>query len=650
MRLFATLIISLCSIIAMAQRFSFDNFLEAFAEEYAEQESFGEMIEELQALHENPLDVNTATPDQLRQIPFISEEQIDDIISYRLFNRGMRNLSELIGVASIDAQTRQWLMLFLRADQQVFEYHDTITVKRLLQNGKHELLTRLDVPLYYRAGYSYPPDQGGYLGPATSHRLQYRMTSMKHLSLGVQAKQDAGEPFRHNKGWDSYGFHFMLHNIRHMQTLVAGDYRLTFGEGLVMNNGFSIGKTPNLSSGIKARTGTDESRFLRGIATAWQWKGTTLTSWLSHRKLDATLNDNGDVSTIRNTGLHRTMSELNSKGNLQSTVAGADVTWRGRGFHVGATAYYQHYNRTLSPGNATYRRWYPRGRNFAVAGVHYGYAHPLFSFSGETAISSEHGGLASLNKLRWRASTRYSLTGSYRFYSYRYHSFYASALCENSEVQNESGAMLRLDAQPLDRLTVVMYADWFYNPWARYGMSRSSNGVELNSQADWQLDHNSSISLRYQLKRKETSDLMFTHHRLRIQWYRQCGLWQIRSQAQLHSMGATGVAINQTVRYETRDHQWRPSVALTWFHSTSYNSRLYITEPSLLRTFSMQMLYGHGLRMAATVRWQHNSGRWMAELKYGGTRYFDRNEQGSGMQLIQSAWKNDLIIQIRIKI
>ena len=118
----------------------------------------------------------------------------------------------------------------------------------------------MDIPLYYRKGYSYPPSAGGYNGNPLYHKIKYRMTSLKHVDLGMQAEKDQGEPFRGNKGWDSYGGYLMLRDIGCLRTVIAGDFRMGFGEGLVVNSGFSTGKSSLMSrpsQGFRAKRGTD---------------------------------------------------------------------------------------------------------------------------------------------------------------------------------------------------------------------------------------------------------------------------------------------------------------------------------------------------------------------------------------------------------
>ncbi len=623
-------------------------------DDYAEAQAWTEQMEELALLAAHPMDINTATREQMATIPFLSEEQIEDIQTYIFLHRGMRSLGELMAIESLDVRTRRYLSLFFRVDNAVFQRKDTLSVKTILRHARHELSTRLDVPLYYRLGYSYPAQQGGYRGAALYNNIRYQLEDRRHLSLGLVAEKDQGEPFRGNGGWDYYGAHLMLRDIGHLRSAVVGDYRMGFGEGLVVNTGFATGKSSLMgrpSQGIRAKRGTDEVNYLRGAAATVGFGDWTLSAWLSHRRLDATLNDDVSVRTIDQSGLHRTTAEMSRKGNLGSTTAGGNLTWKSHGFHLGATGYYQHFHRPLSPGTALYRRIYPSGQDFGIVGLNYGYTHQWFTIAGETAYSTERGGWATLERVSWRINPRYTLSGSYRFYGYRYYSFYASALSENSSVQNESGATLRLDANPVDPLTLTAYVDFFYNPWPRYTLTHSSSGQDLTLTAQYQWNRRNQLSVRYQLKRKERSDRMGVNNRLRLQYTRRQGrYWQLQSLANMNVAKArrVGYSLSQRVRFQK--DMLKTTAMLSYFHTPDYDTRVFVYEPLLINTFRYPSLYGHGLRFVVAARYAFWRQRLLAELLYGATRYFDRDTQGSGMQQIRSPWKQDISLQFRMRI
>src|SRR5205085_2868547 len=69
-----------------------------------------------------------------------------------------------------------------------------------------------------------------------------------------------------------------------------------------------------------------------------------VTAFGSVRKVDATLNTDtlpsGDdyISSILNSGYHRTATEVAKKGAMTQTSAGGNISYNKAGFHIGANA------------------------------------------------------------------------------------------------------------------------------------------------------------------------------------------------------------------------------------------------------------------------------------------------------------------------
>jgi len=648
---FIFIFFTMSSVMLAQDEVTWQDFIDEMSEdEIAEEQGWLDKMEELEILHSNPVDINKATREDFLQIPILTQRQIEDIEEYIIFNHGIYSMAELMSIQSLDYNTRRLLSLFFYVDNSTLKS----TKKQTFTPIKQEFSTRMDIPLYYRAGYSYSPEDGGYRGSTLYNRIIYLLRAGNRLQAGVSMEKDQGEPFRNNRGWDSYGFHAMLQNIGPVKRLIAGDYRLSFGEGLVINTGYSLGKLGyglRTGKGIRAKLGTDEINFLRGAALTLNLNNVDITFFASHRRWDSSLNDDGTVKTIDRDGLHRTDSELDKKNNLHSSVMGADVSWAHQGFKVGATGYYQLFNRMLVPGTARYRQIYPHGDKFGAFGVHYGYESRRFIFSGETSYSTEQQGIATLNRVEYRVHPMYKLSAIQRYYSARYYSFYASAMSESSGVQNENAVMLRLDANPLRRWKIMAYMDFFYHPWVRYGMTKSDSGQDIMLQSEHKLDSRNTLTARYQLKRKTQYDEMLTHHRIRVQWNHLHGnQWRYQTTALFHNVGSNGVALAENIRYESNSEQWRASLFVAYFHTDDYDSRVYAYEPMLYNTFYIPSFYGHGGRISGTLRWQTRNKKLMLECKYGCTKFFDRSTQSSGMQQIFSAWKNDISVQLRVKL
>lgn len=632
----------------MAQNsYTWDDFVEEFTASWETEEGEAEQqlssLEELKELHEHPLNVNTASAAELARLPFLSEQQIESIHAYIYLHGQMQTLGELLLLPLIDAQTYKWLRLFLYA-QEVKQQQ----AERLFTHLKNDFSTRIDIPLYYRKAYSVT---NGYAGNPLYQRIKYELSDSRHFRAGFHTEKDPGERF-----YDSYSGFALLRDVGIVKTAVLGDYRLGLGEGVALGGNAWFSKSApaeKAQQGIAPLTSMDEINFLRGAAvTLTPWKGWELTAFTSFRQKDATLNADGEIQTLQTSGYHRTASELRGKNSAAATSAGGGITWQQQGLRLGATGYFIHFSKPLNPGTALYRRYYPKGQNFGVASLHYGYSRYRLTLAGETAYSTEQGGIGTLNRLQWTISKRYTVSAVQRFYGYRYYSFLGSSFAENSSAQNESGVLLHLKAQPWERWQLVCYADFFHHPWPRYRMTHSSTGQEMMIQVTHRLNRKNTLQARYQLKRKEQADEMEPHHRTKLQWtFTPSERWKLQTTGWHHFVrGSQGWSIQHTATCTLHRPSLRLAAMAAYFHTDDYNSRIYLYEPALYGSVSSSQYYGKGLQGIFAARWTSKNRHWMLEGKYSVRKYFDRSEQGSSLQTIFSSWKNDLSLQLRVTI
>ena len=83
------------------------------------------------------------------------------------------------------------------------------------------------------------------------HSLRYSFRYGDRLQVGVTGEKDAGEPFfalHDRQGYDYYSFYLLLKGWGRLETLAVGNYRVSFGQGLVLGNGFGLGKTFSLAT------------------------------------------------------------------------------------------------------------------------------------------------------------------------------------------------------------------------------------------------------------------------------------------------------------------------------------------------------------------------------------------------------------------
>ena len=638
-----------------------------------EEGAWEEAHELLDELARQPLDINSATREELESLPFLSDQQVEDIIAYRYRHGELLTWGELQMIPSLTVEHRQLLQTFTyighRPAEPKFPRLDS-----LWHWGKQEVTASLNIPFYKRKG-----DSNGYLGYPYKHTVRYRFNYGNRLQFGLLGAQDAGEPFfaaGNSTGYDHYAWYLMVRRLGRIEALAVGQYRLSFGMGLVMNGGFSFGKLTMLqnlgraTNAIRPNSSRMQSGYLQGAAVtiaigsnglpSGRSGGGFLTLYASCRPADGTLSDDGSVRTLLADGYHRTPLEMEKKHNLTQTDAGAHIEWRRGAFRLGATAAYTHLSRTLQPDTrAVYRRYYPAGSDFLNASVNYRYTAHRLSLSGETAIDG-HGSLATVNSLSFQPSSDWSVMLLQRFYGYRYAALHARSFAEGSRTQNESGLYLGATWRPTRRLNVAAYTDLAYFAWPRYMVSASSyawdNLLTASYTASrWKLKGRYRLHLRQRDNEDKTLLTNRLEHRARLALSRNYQLsiynFQLSTQADLahtdYNGPDWGFMVSQRVSWEMSGI--KANAGFGYFHTDSYDTRLYLYERAPRYEFSFPMFYGEGIRYWLMVHATLFS-RLVLTAKVGVTNYFDRPVIGTGRQQIDHSSMTDLNLQVTYKL
>ena len=628
-------------------------------------------------LEQHPMDINQVTREQLELLPFLSAQQVEEMMEYLYRYGPIKSLAELRMIRSLDEGRRKLLTYFIYIDESgITKSRQQYGYSRQHNYAHHELMATARIPFYERKG-----DEGAYQGYPYRHWLRYQLTYSDQLKAGIVGSQDAGEPFfagTNRLGYDYYSVYLQLKQLGRLESLVLGNYRVSMGMGLVINNSFGLGKVSMLqnmgrsTSTLRAHSSRSSDGYLQGLAaTVNITKGLTVTGFISYRAMDATLNEDGTAATILTSGYHRTETEQEKKNNLKNTSFGGNVRYQANGYHAGLNVVGTHLNRELKPNtSALYRQHYAQGYDFLNVSADYGYVHHRFSVNGETALNRD-GALATINSLSLQLGSEWSLMALYRFYSYRYTSLYANSYSDGGSVQNESGMYLGATWQPSPSWKLMAYTDFAYFPWAKYQISQSShswdNLVQLSyTKKRWTFGGRYRLRIRQKDNEDRTALISRTEHRGRLsaEYGRELqtpdnkrmgadnkGLgWSSRTQI---DFGFTsfkeherGLMISETLGFTYR---WlRLNGGLGWFHTDSYDSRVYFYELGPLYSYSVTQFTGEGVRYWLMARANIGS-RLMLTAKLGTTDYFDRSTIGSSYQQINRSSQTDLDLQLRWK-
>lgn len=120
-------------------------------------------------LAEHPLNINTATKDDLERLPFLTARQIEDILSYIYKYGAMRSIGELALISSININTRKLISFFVFVGEENTRKYPTLS--DILRKGKQELAATIKIPFYKKKG-----DDTAFWGYPQRHWIRYNFT------------------------------------------------------------------------------------------------------------------------------------------------------------------------------------------------------------------------------------------------------------------------------------------------------------------------------------------------------------------------------------------------------------------------------------------------------------------------------------------
>lgn len=619
-----------------------------------------ELAEYYEQLRASPLNINTATSDELESLNILSPSQIEAIHAYIYMYGPMETLGELQLTGGLDWRTRQILRFFVYAGDVPPE-EEKLTLRELLRYGHNELTVRMDVPLYLRDGFRehtaeelarYP--NRVYLGGRLAHSIRYSFNWRNRIKAGFTAEKDAGEPFfgKNRMGYDFWSPYLFISGSGPLTTLVVGNYKAVFGQGLLLGNGFSLGKSNSISPfqawkpGLKPHSSVSEYGYFRGAGMTFRaGKALSITIMGAYTPADAIVKGDTLISSFKTDGYHRTGLEWSRRHNVRISSGAMNISYRYNGISLGTTLLGERYS---LPATA--------GMGYAGVSADWSIRRPGYGSTGEIAFSG--GSAAFFTNNIFRFTGKFSSNVLLRYYS---PSFNAprSGLLSESEARNEAGLLIGF-TYSTRKLKSDCYLDLFRHPESRYGASGPSNGIDIRADTEWKPSQSDNIDamLRFKSKQKDckptgTLEYCITW-RARLRWdhiFNQsvsCRTQLFWSRYDfLYEPLSDGFGLSLS-------SDWTPSPTLSaslqavLFHTESYDSRISVYEKGPRYSFGFVTLSGRGGRIMLNLKYKPSS-RIQLNMKAGSLLYSDRDEISSSQQKISTWHKEDINLQFTWK-
>lgn len=670
--------------------------------EFLSEEGGDEAVEELMELYEmyadQPLNLND-TASLLPDIPFVSALHRQYLLAYIHLYGELRTVDELYNIHGFDSLTVEMLRPIVTAEP--IGSRQALTLKELLTRGRSNLVTGVGGTIEQARGYRDTIYEGDNLRMMWRYYYNYK----DRIRLQVSGDKDPGEALfagSQRQGFDFYGYSLLINDLWkdlprwnsqrgswtlprvRVKRLVLGQMHAQFGQGLTLWSGYGTrqGFGTNVSryaTGLRPSGAFTEYGFLRGIGTTVafgrHWEATLL---YSDTPRSATLpRDSVEdrVQSVYLSGYHRTPTEIGKKDQLRERLAGGRLEYRGDQLRVGMTTAAMWLDKSIVPAHYVYNDNAFRGRRNLNAGIDAVWRNRRMLLFAEAAICYNRPldtlppniKPAAVAGIEFFLSDEHRVSAQLHYYDSCYHNLHAAAIAMGSSPQNEWGGGINYQGiLPFDIQTTASAA-WARFPHKKYLVDAPSYGCDYRVALvrPFVLVPDLSLQLRYRYRERgrnivserlpdglhpleqtyrhlAQADLVFDNRVLKL----------TTRVAFTHYRGDVTEPVKGWLVYQ--DLQYRPrriplNVALrgAWFDVDDYEARVYTVESDFIYNYNANSYQNQGFRLYLLLRYDITP-HWNIGVKYSFTRYLDRDDFGSGYELIDADHRQQWRVQMRL--
>ncbi|MBI3719169.1 MAG: helix-hairpin-helix domain-containing protein [Sphingobacteriales bacterium] len=633
-------------------------------------------LQSLNYLRRNPLNLNRADENDLKDLRLLTALQIQNFIRYRSVFGYFINIYELQAIPTWDVETIQKVLPFVTV-KPVVNLADE--VGKRFRDGNHSLLLRETYVLEKSRGFKQKDSANAtsfYPGSRDKIFVRYKYVYKNLLQYGVVGEKDAGEQFfkgSQKQGFDFYSAHLFARNIGSIKALALGDFTVNMGQGLIQWQSLAFKKSPDAlnikrqSTILRPYNSAGEINFHRGVGITLQKKRWEATLFGSYRKLDAntiidtSANYEEFISSFLTSGYHRTASEVADKGMQKQLAFGGNITYRANKWHLSANTIQYKFDLPIDKSDQPYNQFALSGNRWANYSVDYSYTWRNMHFFGETALDYKNN-RATVNGLLVSMDARADFSLVYRNISKAYQSLNANAFTENTFPNNEKGLYAGLTLRPASPIRIDAYADIYRFPYLKFNVDAPTTGKDFMLQFYYKPNKQIEVYTRYRTETKQQNynpydltmkELPFiprqswrtqfamkvnpkitVRNRFELMWYDKSG-----TQAEKGFLTFFDFIYNPPMK------PLSATIRLQYFETDGYNSRIYAYENDVLYSYSIPAFYDKGWRTYLNINYSFRR-NFQAWFRIAQTLYKDKELIGSGLDEIAGKHRMEVKLQL----
>ncbi|ASB48735.1 ComEA family DNA-binding protein [Alkalitalea saponilacus] len=642
--------------------------MESLAADLDEDVDLTWFTEELIRLARNPVRINRARREDLEQIFFLNDIQIEAILFRRYQLEKFVTIFDLQAVEGLDRRTIMLLEPLLLFDEEPDDDH------RFFRR-RGDLFFRSQWVLETPSGYREREDGSTpFQGNKLKLYSRMEMEPMRDVELGFVTEKDAGEPMFNNQintldyvsgylSWKPNGI---------VKQVIVGQYRMSTGQGLVLQTAMAPRKS-SMTTSIRNRhqsyrpsLSVAESGGLNGGLIAFGTDNFTVVPFVSIQNVGGRISEDDDgnrfITSIKTDGFHRTLTELKQRKTTREEIYGISARWHAGRFILDAGFLHYELEYPLYPVDRPYNIHYFRGSKNqngwfgwqgSIYNVHW-FGEVAFNDNPEPAVWT--GTLFAL-------SGQLNMAVAYRRIPVDFIAPLGAPLTEAGNPAGESGFYAGMELGLPAGLSLSAYIDYFEHNWLRFQTKSPSNGYDFLSVLTLRPSRGWENLLRYRYRSKmvnipmvnpgyETGELVQNQFRLQTR-YSPDNTWSFTTRADFHYVSrfgerteSPGFLLAQDVRYRHPGDRWNATLRYAMMDVDDYETRIYAYEPDLLYSFSVPSYYGVGNRVVAMVKYTplRRLDLW---VRFSRWHYANRETIGSGNMTIPGNVSREVRFQLR---
>lgn len=646
-----------------------ESILEEKMEETVEENDYADDVSDFLQFENGKIDINRLTPEMATSILQLTDYQYYQLQLYIAEHGRLASVYELYAIEGFDRSSVErilpWVQVTLNREMGSF--------KASWRYGKHRLLLRYGRVLEKQAGYR-EESKTHYLGGPDRLAFRYAFAGSDVVSLSFSGEKDAGEEFfkgTQKQGFDFYSFHFAVKNLKLLRYAVVGDYKLNFGQGLVVGSGLMGGRSAGVAgcrkftTGIRAVSPLNEGDFLRGVAVELGNAEYNGTLFYSHQFYDGALvasdlepEDCFFQGSLSVSGFHRTVSELEKKNVLRNRLYGFHFQCNKRILRIGIQGIRTEFVYPVSANEAWYRKYDFSGKDNSNLGVDYQLILKKSVLFGEVAFDQGGHG-AVLQGVLSELNPKVKVSSVFRYYDPHYMALNSNGFGVNSRTHNEIG-LYTAESFVLGRSAeLFLYQDFYYFPWLVYGTDNPSYGFQLAAKLSATLGRYAKLAFRYDYRNKEKNmkgerlsliQCVNRHRMHLVLTIAPYSFLNLKTEADyvlntsfLNDYNKNGWLFFQDVDLSLNHLGLDVKLRVAYFDTDTYEERIYAYEKDLLYSFTSVSHYGTGIRGYFLLKYRYDF--FEVWLRIARTFYLHKQTVGSGQEEVNAPHKTELKLQ-----